>query len=335
MSFTNPGAFFLFLLLIPFLFLVLYNYRKKQSLIKNFVSDEAFRKLGFRSGKEIPFFKAACIILSLIFLIFTLTGPQWGEKHEKLETRSTELIFLLDTSYSMNAQDLKPSRLELAKHLIVNVTGELEIDYVSLINFAGTAYVQCPMTIDYDAFKLLVQVTEISPPEEQGTNLDAAFEFALRAFKQSQKDHKLIILLTDGEDHSDKTDNLLESLKKKNVVIFTVGVGSVEGAPIPVMDKDGNTKGWKKDRSGNIVKSKLNATILNKIASETKGQFFRLADLREVDYFVSELKKYSNNVLRKRTKLTKIKRFHYPLILAILFLLVDMMISERRIKWKK
>jgi len=335
MSFANPEALALFFLLIPFLVLAVTNFRRKKQLLHRFVSPTAFGKIGFAAGREIPVFKTLLVTIALAFFILALSGPQWGERYEILEIRGTEMIFLLDTSLSMNAQDLSPSRLEAAKNLVVNVVREFETDFVSLITFAGSAHVQCPLTIDHDAFILMAQAARVSPPQEQGTNLAAAFEFALNAFERKREDHQLIVLISDGEDHSEKMEPLIDELEEREVVVFTVGVGSVQGAPIPLKNEAGEVTGWKKDREGNMVNSRLNDQLLQRIASRSGGMFFRLDDLQGIDYFLQQMQKYGREVINKRTRLTRINRFYYPLILGIIFLIADLLIGERKIKWKR
>ena len=200
MSFSNPSAFLLLLLLIPFVLLAGYNFIVKKKLMDAFVSELAFKKLGSRSGREIGFFKVSLIVLALIFFVLALAGPEWGDVMEQIDIKGIEMIFLLDTSNSMNAEDLKPSRLDVSKQLVNTIVDHFYTDYIGLINFAGTAYIQCPLTIDYEALKSLTEASEISPPEEQGTDFFEALSLALRTLKISANGNKIIFLITDGED---------------------------------------------------------------------------------------------------------------------------------------
>lgn len=335
MSFSNPQAFFLLLFLIPLFLLFIYNFRRKKKLLSQFFSEPAHKRLSFRSGREIDFFKASLTVLALLFFVTALAGPEWGERFENVDIRGVEMIFLLDTSNSMYAEDLKPNRLELAKRLIMNIVDEFNTDYVSLINFAGVAYIQCPLTIDYEAFKLLTQASVISPEEEQGTDFSSALKLALKSFKSAKESRKVTILITDGEDQEGLWPEIITDMKKKNIIVFTVGVGVVSGAPIPQKNEEGEITGWKKDKKGNIVKTRLDENTLIQIASRTGGQYFRLTDVSSIDIFIKNLKSFERSVLSKRVKLKKIKRFHYPLILGIIFLVIEMMLTEKQLKWKK
>jgi len=335
MTFTNPEAFFLLIALALFIIAAVHNYNKKKSLLEDFISANAYKKLGVRSGGEIDFFKTSLVILAMILFILALAGPQWGEKFENVDIMGIEVAFLLDTSNSMNAEDLKPNRLEVAKQLVVNIVDNLTTDYLTLINFAGTAYVQCPLTIDYEAFKLLTEATAISPGEEQGTDFSQALSLALKSFANSKSDKKLLVLITDGEDQEAQWQNIIPGITKQKIIIFTIGVGASSGAPIPMKDKEGNITGWKKDKQGNIVKTTLDENTLIRIASQTGGQYFRLTDASGIDVFVNNLKSYERNVLMKKVKLQKIKRFHYPLIAGLIILLLELILSERRLTWKE
>lgn len=335
MTFTNPEAFFLLILLAIFVVIAVHNYKKKKSLLDGFISSSAYKKLGVRSGGEIDFFKTSLIIIAMIFFILALAGPQWGEKFENVDIKGIEVVFLLDTSNSMNAEDLKPNRLEVAKQLIVSIVDNLSTDYLGLINFAGVAYVQCPLTIDYEAFKLLVEASMISPEEEQGTDFSRAFQVALKSLENSKSDKKLLLLITDGEDQEAQWQKIMPEITKKGIIIFTVGVGVSSGAPIPVKDKEGNITGWKKDKQGNIVKTTLDENTLVQIASQTGGQYFRLTDAAGIEVFVENLKHYQRTVLKKKMELQKIKRFHYPLAAGIIILLLELILSERRLTWKE
>ena len=247
------------------------------------------------------------------------------------------MMFLLDTSNSMNAEDLKPNRLVVAKQLMTELVDNFATDYVGLINFAGVPYVQCPLTIDYDAFKLMVEASVISPDEEQGTDFSTAFALALRSFRSAEgsDNNRIAILITDGEDQEQDWRNAMEAFHAQKVIVFAVGVGVRSGAPIPVKNSEGEVTGWKKDRQGNIVKTKLDEETLIQVASATGGRYFRLTDSASIDSFIEGLKNFERRVLSQKVRMKKQKRFHYPLIIGIILLLIEMCLTEKRLKWKK
>jgi len=335
MTFANPAVLFLLLLLIPFAILVVYNYRKKKRLLRAFIAEEAQGAIVVRSGSEIDFFKAALLLAALAFLILALARPQWGERFESTDIRGLEIVFLLDTSASMNAEDLQPSRLEVARNLVVAVVDALRTDMVSQVNFAGSAYVQCPPTLDYEAFKLLALASAMSPEEEQGTDFAKGFALAVRLFRGSRSSQKVAILITDGEDQEQGWPDAVKELRKQNVTVFTVGVGAPGGAPIPIRDAQGKTTGWKKDKQGGIVKSQLEESTLMRIAADCGGQYYRLSAASGIAPLVGILRSYERQQLSRKVRSRKIDRFAIPLLLAVLLLAGEMALSDRRIAWRK
>jgi len=311
------------------------NFRKKRELLSDFMSEKSFGELGFRSGGEVPFMKSLLILLALASLIFALAGPRWGEKFENMNVKGIEMIFLLDTSFSMNAEDVKPDRLAVAKDLIHTIMENLKTDYVGLINFAGSAHVQCPLTIDYEAMKLFTEASSISPPEEQGTDFHEALSLALRMLRISENSNKVIFLLTDGEDQEERWKEVLHEIGKENVAVFTIGIGNPSGAPIPIRDEKGNMKGWKKDNEGNMVRSKLDEDTLNRISRETGGSYFRIAGTSGINPVLDRLKSFERSVLKKKVRSVQIERFHYPLAIGIILLLTELILIEKKMKWKK
>lgn len=335
MSFKNPEAFFLLIAVALFILVAVYNLKKKKSLLRGFISTAAYKVLGVRSGGEIDFFKTSLVTGSLILFIFAAAGPQWGTQFSAVDIKGVEMVFLLDTSMSMNAEDLKPNRLTVAKELINTIVDNLKTDYVSLVNFAGVAYVQCPLTVDYSAFKLMTDASMISPGEEQGTDFYHAFQVALRTFKSKDKGRKIMILITDGEDQEKQWQNFIPELQKQGIIVFTVGIGLPSPQPIPVKDKDGNITGWKKDKEGNIVKTKLDENTLIQVASHTGGQYFLLSEPAGIEVFIANLKTFERTVLNQKVKLKKINRFQYPLIIGIILLLLEFFLSEQKLQWKR
>jgi Ca-activated chloride channel family protein len=235
----------------------------------------------------------------------------------------------------MNAEDLQPNRLEVAKNLIVTIVDSLKTDLVSQINFAAAAYVQCPLTMDYEAFKLMAMASQISPSEEQGTDFARGFTLALRLFKKSPGSQKLLVLITDGEDLEKNWPETLKELQKGKITVFTVGVGIPGGAPIPILDKNGKTIDWKKDAQGNIVKSRLDEGTLIQIAAACQGQYYRLSAVAGIEPFIRILKTYERKLLAQKVKSKRIDRFQYPLLLAIVLLVCEMILSDRKITWQK
>jgi len=337
MSFANPIYLNLMFLIIAFIFILIYNYRKTLLLRREFISDRAFDKLGVKSSNDIMVLKAVLITLSFIFFIIALAGPQWGEKRETVSVKGIEVIFLLDTSRSMDAQDLNPNRLEVAKNLITNIVDSVKnrTDYFGLISFAGIAELEAALTDDYDYFKLRVNSVAISPDDVQGTDFFSALKLALDTLKSSKNKNRILILITDGEDQERDWEKILAELKERKITVFTVGVGKSSGAPIPKRDANGNIIGYKTDKRGEKIRTVLDEISLIRIKDETGGAYFRLTDISGIEPIVSGLEKYQGTILGKRVSIKKINRYVYPLVLAMIFLVLEMLLSDRRLKWKR
>jgi Ca-activated chloride channel family protein len=335
MDFSRPWILFGLIGLVPFLALVLWDISKSLKGRRNFLSDRAFSMLGTRRSHDVEVAKGLLMTLILGLILVALAGPQWGEAYEGGDVRGVQLMFVLDTSASMSAEDIKPSRLVLAKDLIGQVLSGLSSDMVALVTFAGRAYVQCPLTLDYDAFGLMVQATEISPPEEQGTDLGAALTVAEEALRRAGEAGRLLVLITDGEDHELHWQKVLGALKKQQITLFTVGVGAREGAPIPERNEKGDVVGWKKDRQGGIVKTRLDEATLGRLAQETNGRYVHLDSARAIPDLLATIKGLERRILTKQMNLRRIPRFQYPLALAVLLLMVEMLLTRRKITWRK
>ncbi|HDP95586.1 MAG TPA: VWA domain-containing protein [Candidatus Aminicenantes bacterium] len=333
MQFSNPSALWLLALLIPFIFLAIASSRLRNRWLAEFFSSRARSKMVVRGGRELDVFKTLLLTLSLGFLILALAGPEWGERYEPLEVRGTEMVFLLDTSRSMAAADLRPSRLESARQLIIMAADTLATDYVSLIHFAGRAVVQCPLTVDYEAFKLMVLASEISPAEEQGTNLAAALDLAIKMLDTQDTAQRVMVLITDGEDQEGGWQERASQLKERGIVVFAVGVGAPEGAPIPLRSENGEVTDWKRDQQGRMVRTRLDEEPLKHLARETGGRYFRLLDPGDTDHFVTVLKTFERRIIQRKVRRVRVPRFQYPLGVGIILLFLEMALTTRRIRW--
>jgi len=337
MSFSHPVFLNLLFCLIPFIILLFINFNKKKHLRRKFISDTAFNKIGVNASNDTIIIKAILVTLSIILFIFALAGPQWGEKRETIDVKGIEIMFLLDTSRSMDAQDLTPSRLEVAKNLIVNIVENVKnrTDYFGLISFAGISELEAALTDDYNYFKLRVNSTVISPDQVQGTDFLSAFSLAIETLKMSKNKSHIIVLITDGEDQEKEWVQVLPELKKEKITVFTIGVGKSTGAPIPKRDNDGHIIGYKTNKRGEKIRTVLDELSLIKIKDETGGAYFRLTDISGIEQVINGLNKYENTVLGKRVSVKKINRYQYPLSFALLLLILEMLISDRKLKWKK
>ncbi len=260
----------LFFLIAFFIWTVKY----KQILLKRFGNLDILQKLmqSYSSGRRN--LKYLLITISYVFFVIALANPQIGKKLEEFTREGLDIMVAIDVSTSMLAEDIKPNRLKKAKHEVGKLIDILQGDRIGLIAFSGIAHVQCPLTLDYSAAKLFLNIMDTDLIPQPGTAIGEAIRKAITAFNSEERKHKVLILITDGEDHESKPLEAAQEAEQEGVIIYTVGIGSAQGVPIPVYNRSGSQIGFKKDRQGNIVTTKLDVLTLQKIAYETGGKYY-------------------------------------------------------------
>lgn len=233
-------------------------------------------KLAPRSHLSRTRWKIACWLVALGLCMTALARPQWGERWEEVRRKGLDVIVALDTSKSMLAEDLKPSRLEQAKWGLRDLAQRLRGDRIGLVSFAGSSFLQCPLTTDYAAFMLTLDDVYVGIIPRGGTAIADSLQTAMKNFDPDSPADQAIILITDGEDHDGDPLSLLPELKKRNIRVYSIGIGSEEGELIPVRGENGRS-GYLKDREGNVVKSTLREDVLQRLALETGGAYVRAA----------------------------------------------------------
>ncbi len=219
---------------------------------------------------------------SLVLILIAAAGPQIGTRLAPVERKGVDLVFAIDVSASMNAEDVKPSRLEKAKFEIGQMIRELKGDRVAMIIFAGSSYLYLPLTTDYEAALLFLEKIDTNMIQTQGTALNSAIRTGLSAYSEESQKYRVLVLVTDGEDHEGQAIQLASEAAKKGMVIHTVGVGTISGSLIPVIDPSGNRE-YKRDSSGKLVTTVLNEAILKDIARAGNGVYIRF-DNRPANY---------------------------------------------------
>jgi Ca-activated chloride channel family protein len=235
----------------------------------------------------------------------------------------------------MKAEDLKPNRLEKAKHEFMALIDRLRGDRIGLIVFAGEAYMQLPLTIDYGAAQLLTEVVDENSAPVPGTSLQSAIELAVNSFpsEETQKGGKVLILITDGEDHDKESVKLAQEAAAKGIVIYTIGLGSVSGVPIPVY-RNGQQVDFKKDMDGNLVMTKLDEATLKEIAKVGNGKYYHGSNNGdELDLIYKDILQMEKNDLGMKQFTQFEDRFQYFIALGLLLLLIEFFLSEKKWKW--
>lgn len=276
--------------------------------------------------------KFVFLMISLTFIILAFANPQVGTEKGEATRKGIDVMIALDVSNSMLAQDITPNRLERARQFIIRLIDKMENDRVGLIIFAGNAYLQMPLTVDHAAAKVFLKTISTETVPTQGTALSQAIKLSREAFIRNEKKHKALILITDGEDHEEGVLEEAELASGEGLPIFPIGVGSPTGAPIPEII-GGYSRGYKKDREGNIILSKLDETTLNKIALIANGKYFHFSGSNDqLSEIKSGLDAIESKDLENVSVESYVSYYQIPLILGLLFLLLDLFITFKKSK---
>lgn len=275
--------------------------------------------------------KVVLLILALSFIVIALARLQFGTHLEMLKREGLDIVVALDVSTSMLVRDIKPSRLEKAKQEIRSIIDRLQGDRIGLVAFAGEAFVQCPLTLDYSAARMLLEAMDNGSVSVQGTSISSAIETAVGSFSQKEKKHKVMLLLTDGEDQAGTVEEAAKTARRDGIKIYTVGIGSPDGEPIPVLDRRGNQVGFKKDESGEVIVSRLDEPTLQQIALATGARYYHAtAGELELDRIFAEISKLEKKELEGTLVTRYDDRYQWPLLAAILLLVGEFFLPERK-----
>ncbi|MBI4945423.1 MAG: VWA domain-containing protein [Bacteroidetes bacterium] len=322
------------LLLIPVLILLFVLTRVwRKRVLKKLGDMEILSQMMPSVSSVKPTLRFILFLLAITFLIFGLVNPQIGSKLEEIKREGSDIIICLDVSNSMKAEDFKPNRLVKAKQAIEKLIDKLNNDRIGIIVFAGEAYVQLPITTDYAAAKLFLENVDCDAVPIQGTVISSAIEIAERSFGTEEGKNKAIVIISDGESHDDDAIAAARTATEKNIVIHTIGIGSPDGVPIPVY-KNNVQLGFRKDKEGNAVVTKLNEGALEEIASAGNGVYVR-ATQGEIGLIALQER---INKMEKKTFDAKVytdyeDRFQIFIGVALFFLLIESFLTERKSKW--
>ncbi|MBU0951458.1 MAG: VWA domain-containing protein [Elusimicrobia bacterium] len=307
-----------------------YLTRKYRNELKSF-SDEKMYPVLF----DVQVFKARktkniLLVLVIFFLLLTLAGPRFGTKLVNIKRKSIDIIIALDCSKSMLAEDILPNRMSKVKDLFSILIDRLKENRIGVLAFSGVAFTQCPLTYDNNAAKMLLGMIDTNLIPFPGTSLGSAIKLATKSFGEDKYSNKVLVLLTDGEDHKSDPLDAAQEARDYGIRIFTVGIGTTRGEVIPMKDENGNTFEYKRNKKGEVVASKLDENTLMQIAQATDGKYYSLsyADTGVVEQLLDDL----NNIEKKETKSGVYNlyehRFQYTLLIAIVLLLIEMFIPE-------
>ena len=314
----------------------IWSFRQQRKALLRFADAGLIGQLvrGVGAGKQK--LKIVVFLFFVLFGLFALLRPQWGTKLETVRRTGVDIIVALDTSLSMDTQDVVPGRLEKAKHEIRALIDALQGDRVGLVVFAGSSLVNCPLTIDQNAVKLFLDVVDTQVIPRPGTNIGDAIRRGVQAFDVRDRRHRVMILVTDGESLEGDPQVAAEEAKQAGVVIYSIGIGTAAGEPIPLRDERGNVTGYKKDEAGSVVVSRLDEESLRQVSGTTSGQYYRATPAEEeVEKIVQTVAGMDKKEFESKVYLTYVDRFQIPLGIALFFIFVESLISDAKPPRKK
>ncbi|MFZ4435401.1 MAG: vWA domain-containing protein [Flavobacterium psychrophilum] len=328
---------YLYLLLLLPLMALLFLYvqywkRKKQREFGDLV---LVAKLSPEKSQFKSILKFVVLVLALASLIMALVNPKMGTKMETIKREGIDIVFAVDVSKSMLAEDVAPSRLEKSKQLVSQIINQLGNDRIGIVAYAGSAFPVLPITTDYGVAKMFLQSMNTNMVSSQGTSLDEAIKLSGTFFDKSNKTSKLVILISDGEDHSEGAEDAAAEANKMGMKIITIGLGTPKGGPIP-LKQNGVVQSFKRDQNNEVVITKLNAESLETIAKATKGMYINGNQTKAV---LEKIKKALDTIQKTEFEATQManyqSQFQWFIGLAILLLVLDLFLLERTTAWIK
>jgi len=328
--YTHPEMFYLFIPLTLVLIWYAYQGRKLRMGLEGLGTAPVKKFLLNRVKHSSIRLRSRLIILGIIFILLASVGPQIGMKLTELTRQGVDIFILMDTSTSMNAVDVKPSRIEKAKYEMGRLISNLEGDRVGLIAFAGTSHLHCPLTEDYSAARLFLNMMDTELIAIQGTDLAAAIQLALEYVEDDDEKYKVFILVSDGENHQGEAIDLAEQAKDLGIIIHTLGVGTPAGGPIPIYDEKGIREEFKKNNKGHVVTSTLNEFTLDEIAQITGGIYLRVENqVNAIAPLLKEIDQMEKRELKSHVFSQYEDRYQIFLIMGLLLFLVEFLIPTR------
>lgn len=332
MDYADPRYISVFI--FSAVFLVLFSVwvmRRRRSLMERFVEKNMMGGIAPNFSRARKILKMALAGIAFLLCIFALARPQWGFEWQEIKRTGLDVLIGIDVSKSMLARDMRPTRLERAKYAVKDLIKKLSGDRVGLIAFAGTSFLQCPLTIDYNGFLLTLDDLNTDTIPRPGTSISSAIRDAIDVLKGPDKKFKVFVLITDGEELEGSAIDAASEAAQAGIRIYCVGVGTPEGDLIPAIDERGE-KGYLADKSGQAVKTRLNEDLLKKIAVATGGSYVRAtpSDFGLMLLYDKSISKLEKRELEAKMKKHYQERYQIFLGIAVALLLLEPLISERK-----
>ena len=331
MIFDQPKMLWLMAATVPALiFFFHWSWKKRTRLISQFVQSRLLASLTVGVSARRLKLRLAALVLAVAFIFLALSRPQWGFQLEEVKQRGLDILVAIDTSRSMLATDIKPNRLGRSKLAALDLLKIAKHDRLGLIAFAGSAFLHCPLTLDEEAFRQSLAALDVGIIPQGGTALSEAIQIARSAFKKEGDNFRVLVLITDGEDHEEGALNLAKEAAKEGVRIFTIGVGTASGELLPNTDEQGH-KGFVKDDQGNVVKSRLNELLLQQIATSTEAFYLPLQATKTMETLYERgLAPLPKSEISTKLARRHFERYQWPLAIAIGLLVFEMFFPEHK-----
>ena len=324
---------FLLIVLISIFFIIDRAWKNRTQ--KSFFSKTNLERLSPNISDIKPILKIISVIVGVSMLIIALINPKIGTKIETFQRLGVDIVFAIDVSKSMLAEDISPSRMDKSKQLVVQVINNLGGDRIGIVAYAGKAFPQLPLTTDYSSAKMFLQNMNTDMLSSQGTAIGEAIRLSSTYFDQDESTERILFIVSDGEDHNDLTYDMADIAAKNNITIYSIGVGTEKGSPIPIK-KNGIVMSYKKDINGDVVITKLNKTYLENISDKTGGKFIEGSITNDV---VQEVIQILENTEKKEFDTQKFSefedQFQWFIFLGFIFIVFDLFMKDGKTIWLK
>lgn len=327
--FAHPNFLYLLLVIPIIAALMIYFARKRKKAIETFGDETLLNHLMPAFSSRRSRVKSTLLLIAFILQVFVMAGPQFGAKIETMKRKGIEIMVALDVSNSMNAMDIQPSRLEMAKMAVSRLVDKLGNDRIGMVVFAGQAYVQLPITTDYPSAKMFLSSISTDMIPTQGTAIGAAIDLCSNSFSSTPDINRAIIVITDGENHEDNAVEAARRAMEKGIRVYTVGMGTSKGVPVPV--RPGDMSNFIKDKEGNVAMTRIDEGALAQIAQVAGGVYIPANNIRNgIVALVDELNAIEKTDFEAKVFTAYNDRFQYVQGLVLLILLFDLLILGRK-----
>ena len=329
MNFGAPQFLYALATLPALMVFVRWALARRAASVQRIGDQVLVERLSAEASRKMRIFRLVLWFVGVALIIVALSRPQWGSDIEIVEQRGVQVMVALDISRSMLAQDVKPTRLGRAKLEISDLISRLDGDEVGIVLFSGASFIQFPLTSDYATARTYLNHASPDSITRQGTVIAEAIETAMAGFSHQRAGQKIIVIMTDGENHEGDPITAAQQAAEEGVIIYTVGFGSPDGEPLPEYNEQGNITGYRRDTQGGVITSKLDEGALQQIAEKGGGRYFRAAESGAIAGLVDQIQSFQDQSLQSEFNQRKVERFQLFLLAGLLSLVLAEALTDR------